>query len=112
MVELVTGSDLAARYHRYVSLVARNSLKGIGPGEPLMLSEWIKQGGIKAYHTPLKGSRIIASQYHHNLKAGQHIGVIRRVDGNIIKFIDRNGEKDSIIWRFKSGNNKTIHFTA
>ena len=44
----MTGSDLAARYHRYVSLVARTSLKGIGPGEPLMLSEWIKAGGLKA----------------------------------------------------------------
>jgi hypothetical protein len=67
---------------------------------------------MKIFHTPIKGSQIIASQYHHNLKAGQCIGVISKVDGNIIKFIDRNGEKDSIIWRFKSGNNKTIHFTA
>ena len=48
MTELVTGSDLAARYHRYVSLVARNSLKGIGPGEPLRFSEWIKAKGPEA----------------------------------------------------------------
>jgi len=43
----MTGSDLAARYHRYVSLVARTALKGIGPGEPLKFSEWIKAEGLK-----------------------------------------------------------------
>jgi len=43
----MTGSEMAVRYHRYVSLVARTSLKGIGPGEPLMFSEWIKAGGLK-----------------------------------------------------------------
>lgn len=67
---------------------------------------------MKIFHTPIKGCKIIASQYHHNLKAGQYMGAVRRIDGNIIKFIDRNGEKDSIIWRFESGNNKTIYFTA
>lgn len=67
---------------------------------------------MKIFHTPIKGSQIIASQYHHNLKAGQYIGSITEVDGNVIKFINRNGNKDLIIWRFESGNNKTIYFTA
>ena len=67
---------------------------------------------MKIFHTPIKGSQIIASQYHHNLKAGQYIGSITEVEGNIIKFINRNGNKDLIIWRFESGNNKTIYFTA
>ena len=39
--------DLLTRYNRYTDLVARNALKGIGPGEPLKFSEWIKAEGLK-----------------------------------------------------------------
>jgi hypothetical protein len=67
---------------------------------------------MKKFFRPLKGCRILATEEHHTLKPMDYVGRVHSVDGNIITFKDRSGQLDTMIWRFKEGNNKTVVFGA
>lgn len=54
----------------------------------------------------------MATDSHNKLKAMDYVGRVHSIDGNIIAFKDRSGQLDTMIWRFKEGNNKTIVFGA
>jgi hypothetical protein len=64
------------------------------------------------FFTPIKGCRIVASAQHPFKKAFDRIGEVLKVDGNIVWFKNCQGDTDSMIWRFKDGNNKFVYFGA
>ena len=67
---------------------------------------------VKRFFRPIKGCRIIASDNHPLRCAFDYIGEVVKVDGNIVRFMDRSGDTDSLIWRFNDGDNKFIWFGA
>lgn len=67
---------------------------------------------IRQFFTPLKGCRIVASGLHPLKKEFDYLGEVIKVDGNICIFRNQSGDTDSLIWRFKEGNNKYIYFGA
>lgn len=68
---------------------------------------------IKQFFRPLKGCKIYASQTHHSLSFLTPIGVVTEVSGNIVHFKSfLHGDTDSMVWRFKDGNNSDIVFGA
>jgi len=64
------------------------------------------------FFRPIKGCKVVATDSHHKLNAGDYVGIVHKVDGNIITFKNRQGEHENMLWRFKEGNNTTITFGA
>lgn len=67
---------------------------------------------VKRFFRPIKGCRLIASDNHPFMAAFDYIGEVIKVDENIAWFVNREGDTDTIIWRFKDGANKFIWFGA
>jgi hypothetical protein len=67
---------------------------------------------MKLFFKPMKGCRIMATDSHAALNEMDYIGTVHCVDGNIVTFKDRNGQLDTMIWKFKEGLNKTVMFGA
>ncbi len=67
---------------------------------------------MRLFNTPLKGCKILATKNHYSLNENDYIGRVKKIDGNIVTFIDRHGEKNSVIWQFSTGKNQTIKFSA
>lgn len=65
---------------------------------------------IRQFLTPQKGCKIVASAIHPFKKEFDYIGIVIKIDGNIIRFKNQLGEIDSLIWKFKDGINRFIYF--
>lgn len=64
------------------------------------------------FFKPMKGCRIVASSKHPTRKEFDYIGEVIKVDGDIVWFRDQVGDTDTMIWRFKEGNNLYVYFVA
>lgn len=67
---------------------------------------------VMRFFRPIKGCRVIASDCHPHKRKFDRIGEVIKVDGNIFWFRDGRGDIDSMIWRFRDGENKFIWFGA
>ena len=56
-------------------------------------------------NTPIRGCSVIATKENPYHKAGDVMGFVVKVDGNIVKFRDRQGDIDDLIWKFPNGLN-------
>lgn len=61
-------------------------------------------------NTPLINCAVIATQANPLHKEGDVVGFVVKIDGNIVKFKDRQGDIDDLIWRFPDGLNKFYTF--